>query len=228
MSTASISDAFAPAMRGSVAENYAIPRDFDGFFRQVEKRAYRMALYAIRDDEAARDLVQDSMLKLMEKYADKPAEEWAPLFYTILNRRLVDWQRRRKVEQMLGLFLPWRKDPAEDNEEPEYVRVADGHPTPEGLLSGRQAALAIDQALATLPLRQRQAFMLRDWEGLSVKETATVMECSEGSVKTHHFRALAKLREQLKAFVDYERVGDSSGMDDTGPIGMGKEVSDDS
>lgn len=199
--------AFPLHPRGTVAEQHVVPVDFDAFFRQVERRAYRMAWYALHDEEAARDLVQDSMLKLMEKYADKPAEEWAPLFYTILNRRLVDWQRRRKVEQMLGLFLPWRHDSADENEEPVYVRVADGAPTPEGRAAGKQMALAIDQALATLPLRQRQAFLLRDWEGLSVKETAVAMQCSEGSVKTHHFRALAKLREQLQNFVEQDANG---------------------
>lgn len=199
-----------PILRGTVADSHAAPLDFDGFFRQVEKRAFRMAWYAIRDEEAARDLVQDSMLKLMEKYPDKPTNEWAPLFYTILNRRLVDWQRRRKVEQMLGLFLPWRKDQDGEDDEPEYSRQADKAPTPEGQLAGRQTAQAIDSALATLPLRQRQAFILRDWEGLSVKETAAAMECSEGSVKTHHFRALAKLREQLKEFVDENMKGSLS------------------
>lgn len=181
----------------------ATPANMDAFFRQVERRAYRMVWYAIRDEESARDLVQDSMLKLVEKYSDKPAEEWAPLFYTILNRRMVDWQRRRKVERILGLVLPWRHNDAED-EEPLYPEVPDPSPNPEGRLSGRQTAQAIDSALATLPPRQRQAFILRDWEGLSVKETAIAMQCSEGSVKTHHFRALAKLRTLLAAFTPRE------------------------
>ncbi|MEK8090825.1 RNA polymerase sigma factor [Thermithiobacillus plumbiphilus] len=190
-----------PVRPANRKQTYALatPANMDAFFRQVEHRAYRMVWYAIRDEESARDLVQDSMLKLVEKYSDKPAEEWAPLFYTILNRRMVDWQRRRKVERILGLVLPWRHNDAED-EEPFYPEVPDPAPNPEGRLSGRQTAVAIDSALASLPPRQRQAFILRDWEGLSVKETAIAMQCSEGSVKTHHFRALAKLRTLLAGF----------------------------
>lgn len=187
----------SPANR-TIAQSLATPANMDAFFRQVERRAYRMAWYAIRDEESARDLVQDSMLKLIEKYSDKPAEEWSPLFYTILNRRLVDWQRRRKVERMLGLVLPWRHHDADD-EEPLYPEIPDPAPNPEGRLTGQQTAIAIDRALASLPLRQRQAFILRDWEGMSVKETAQAMQCSEGSVKTHHFRAIAKLRDLLAA-----------------------------
>ena len=190
------------AMQNRVLDSEAMPQSLDAFFHHVEKRAYRMMLYAVRDADIAKDLVQDSMLKLLEKYSDKPAAEWAPLFYTILNRRLIDWQRRKKVEQLLGLFLPWRQGGEEEDAEPAYNKVADPAPNPEGLLAGQQAGIAIEAALGKLPPRQRQAFILREWEGLSVKETAVAMQCTEGSVKTHHFRAMRKLRLDLHRFND--------------------------
>jgi RNA polymerase sigma-70 factor (ECF subfamily) len=173
-------------------------RALDRFLVSVEKRAFRIARIAVRHDDDALDIVQDAMLQLARRYAQRPAEEWRPLFYRILQNRIRDCQRRRQVRAKLLSWLPgWKSD--EDEVGDPYEGVADARPLPPELLATDQAMAKLEQALGELPGRQQEAFMLRNFEGMDVAQTAAAMGCSEGSVKTHYSRAVHTLREHLGA-----------------------------
>ena len=154
-----------------------------------------MAEIATGNQDDALDILQDAMFKLVEKYADKTAADWGPLFTTILQSRINDWHRRNSVRNR---FRSWfgKKD---DNEQDDPVQLAEDESarTPEQLLQADRSIDELDRALHALPLRQQQAFLLRNWEGYSVQETANVMKCTTGSVKTHYSRAVHTLREKL-------------------------------
>lgn len=171
-------------------------RALDEFLQSVERRALRMAELATGQRDEALDLVQDAMFGFVRHYAGKPAGEWPPLFYRVLDSRLNDWHRRRQVRaRWIDRF---DRDP--EGEADAISQAEDlADPGPLLRLAGSQAAQALDAALVALPLRQRQAFLLRLWEGLDVAATAAAMRCSEGSVKTHLSRALASLRRALGA-----------------------------
>jgi len=166
------------------------------FLESVERRALRMAELATGSRDEALDLVQDAMFGFVRHYADKPQPEWLPLFYRVLDNRLNDWHRRRQVRSR-WTATPTRDADADLDATAQLPDPAD--PGPLLRLAGTQAAAALDAALAGLPLRQRQAFLLRVWEGFDVATTAATMRCSEGSVKTHLSRALAALRRALEA-----------------------------
>jgi RNA polymerase sigma-70 factor (ECF subfamily) len=187
-------DVPAPARRGVVLEQ---SRELDRFLAEIERRAFRMAQVALRDPDDAMDVVQDSMLKLARNYASRPSTEWRPLFYRILENGIRDLQRRRTVRKKFMAWLPGvTEDP--DNEAADPLdKVADGAPDAPRLLMQDQAMQQLEASLRGLPARQREAFMLRTFEGLDVAETARAMGCSEGSVKTHYSRAVHTLREQL-------------------------------
>lgn len=180
---------------GAVPGGAPGPRSsLDTFLKDVRRRALRMAALEIRDPVAAADLVQDAMLRLTQRYAERPSEEWVPLFYRILRNRITDWRRRRQLERIFE-FVSWSRN---DDDEPDSdVDYADPTPGPESQALGSELGRRIATALAQLPGRQREAFMLREWEGLSVAESALAMGVSEGSVKTHHFRAISQLRALL-------------------------------
>ncbi len=180
---------------GAEAQTGGSPEtQLDGFLKSVERRALRMAELACGQRDQALDLVQDAMLGFVRNYARRPANEWAPLFHRVLDSRLTDWHRRQRVR---GRWLSaWFA--SDDDEDDPFEAVADpAEPGPLERLAGNEAGACLDAALRTLPPRQRQAFLLRLWEGLDVGATATAMRCSEGSVKTHLSRALARLRERL-------------------------------
>ena len=168
----------------------------NGFLAGVEQRAFRMARYAVHDVDEALDIVQDAMLMLARKYANKPEAEWPPLFFRILRNRITDFHRRRTIRAgIFAVFAP--REDADDRREPE-PQVADGrHTEPDyrAQLDGSTERLAT--ALEALPMRQREAFLLRAWEGLDVNATARAMQCSAGSVKTHYSRAVHSLRDSL-------------------------------
>ena len=134
------------------------------------------------------------MFKLVEKYADREENEWKPLFYRILQSRINDWYRRNKVRNR---YRSWLTKNDDDNEDP--IQTAPDHhgQKPESEAETSESMEKLQQALSALPLRQQQAFLLRAWEGLNVKQTAAAMSCAEGSVKTHYSRAVHSLREQL-------------------------------
>jgi RNA polymerase sigma-70 factor (ECF subfamily) len=167
------------------------------FLAEVERRALRIAEIGVRDRDEALDLVQEAMIKLARSYSDREQEEWTPLFYRILQNGVRDWHRRQAVRNRVMVFF--RRKPAEDNDYDAVAAAPDvsGH-RPDEELQNSEAMLGLDDALHDLPPRQREAFMLRTFEGLNVAETATAMGCSEGSVKTHYSRAVHTLREQLE------------------------------
>ena len=171
-------------------------RALNQFLAGVELKAFKIAQAALRHEDDALDAVQDAMLQLARAYADRPAQEWKPLFYRILENRIRDMQRRRTVRGRVIAWLPFRGD--EDDEEPDPIAQAPSpEPQPPRRLELEQAVGALEKALGGLPRRQQQAFLLRTLEGLDVAQTAAAMGCSEGSVKTHYFRALQRLRAQL-------------------------------
>jgi RNA polymerase sigma-70 factor (ECF subfamily) len=170
----------------------------DQFLKTVERRALRMAELATSSRDEAMDLVQDAMFGFVRHYTAKPAPDWAPLFYRVLDSRINDWHRRRNVR---GRWLAvWTKS-GDDDEHDEIAQAPDHNdPGPLLRLAGSEASLALDAALKKLPTRQRQAFLLRVWEGFDVATTASVMRCSDGSVKTHLSRALKALRRALENY----------------------------
>lgn len=171
-------------------------RELEHFLQGVERKAFRMARYALPTDEDALDVVQDAMVRLVSAYRRRPAEQWAPLFYRILHNRIRDWQRRQAVRSRIMGWLPWQRD--EPDATDPLAQVEDpAQPDPEQRSALAQSMQALEQALQALPGRQRQAFLLRAMEGLDVADTALAMGCSAGSVKTHYSRAVRSLRETL-------------------------------
>jgi RNA polymerase sigma-70 factor (ECF subfamily) len=177
------------------------PHALERFLAEVELKAFRMARAVLRHDDDALDAVQDAMMQLARAYAARPADEWKPLFYRILENKIRDQQRRRKVRNRVMAWLPFRRN--EDGEEmPDpLAQAASALPEPGRRLELEEAMQALERGVGALPARQRQAFMLRNLEGLDVEQTAIAMNCSQGSVKTHYFRALRTLRAQLGNFV---------------------------
>lgn len=166
------------------------------FLADVEKRALRIAEISVRDRDEALDLVQDAMIKLARKYGDRGAAEWAPLFYRILQNGIRDWHRRQMVRNRVMLWSGRAtKDPAEHD--PIAAAADPRGRAPDQQLQNAEAMQMLEQGLRGLPARQREAFMLRMFEGMSTAGTAAAMGCSEGSVKTHYSRALHSLRVTL-------------------------------
>src|SRR5689334_3152495 len=171
-------------------------RALDQFLSSVEKRAFKIAQLGLRNDDDALDAVQDAMMKLVQSYAARSIEEWRPLFYRILANRIRDLQRRRTVRGRIMAWLPARDVEDEEDFDP-IAQAPSPEVTPARRLELDEAIGVLETAVADLPPRQQQAFLLRNFEGLDVNETASAMGCSEGSVKTHYFRALESLRSKL-------------------------------
>jgi RNA polymerase sigma-70 factor (ECF subfamily) len=160
-------------------------------------------MYAVRDEEGALDIVQDSMLKLAEKYGDRPPEEFPMIFQRILQNTIRDYFRRSKVRSMWTTVLSAFSPDDDEDHDPLETLAADadqnGPRTPETQLLQAQTLNAIDDEIKKLPARQREAFLMRYWEDMDVAETAAAMGCSEGSVKTHCSRATHALAAALSA-----------------------------
>jgi RNA polymerase sigma-70 factor (ECF subfamily) len=175
-------------------------RALNQFLAGVELKAFKIAQAALRHEDDALDAVQDAMLQLARAYSERPAEEWKPLFYRILENRIRDMQRRRTVRGRVISWLPFRGNEEDDDEQDPIAQAPSCEPQPLRKLEIAETMDALEKAIEMLPRRQQQVFMLRTLEGLDVAETATAMGCSEGSVKTHYFRALQSLRAQLGDF----------------------------
>jgi RNA polymerase sigma-70 factor (ECF subfamily) len=166
------------------------------FLADIEGRAFSMAQYATGNRDDALDIVQDSMMKLVQNYSERSREEWKPLFYSILQTRILDWHRRQSVRNRFRSWLHWYEE--EDAENP-LEQIADApQAAPDIALQDAQFGADLNEALKQLPLRQQQVFLLRVWEGMDIAETAAVMQCSPSAVKTHYSRALEKLKMQLE------------------------------
>jgi RNA polymerase sigma-70 factor (ECF subfamily) len=183
----------------------ASDKELSDFLESVERRAFKQAAFAVRKDEAALDIVQDAMIKLAEKYGDKPAVELPLLFQRILQNTIHDYFRREKVRNTwVTLFSGLRGN----GEEGDNFDMLESYEAEEGSLAAEssedkvargQVLRAIDDEVQKLPGRQREAFLLRYWQDMDVAETAAIMGCSEGSVKTHCSRATHTLAHALKS-----------------------------
>lgn len=182
----------------------ATDKELSDFLKSVEKRAFKRTVYAVRDEEAALDIVQDAMIRLAEKYADRPSAEWPMLFQRILSNATMDWFRRQKVRNAVVQNLSDFEGNDEDGdfdllETLQSIEGSLGTESAAETVSRDQILQIIESEVAALPARQREAFLLRYWEEFDVAETAVVMGCSEGSVKTHCSRAVHALAKALRS-----------------------------
>jgi len=183
----------------------ATEKELSDFLENVERRAFKQAAYAVRKDESALDIVQDAMIKLADKYGDKPAAELPMLFQRILQNTIHDYFRREKVRNTwVSLFssLGIGRNNDEDFDVLENYEAEEGSQASESSadkVERDQILAAIDKEVQKLPTRQREAFLMRYWQDMDVAETAAAMGCSEGSVKTHCSRATHSLASALRA-----------------------------
>ncbi|WP_034921671.1 RNA polymerase sigma factor [Candidatus Accumulibacter vicinus] len=182
----------------------ASQRELSDFLTAIERRAFKQAMFAVRNEESALDIVQDAMMKLAEKYGDHPSTELPMLFQRILQNTIRDYYRRSKVRSLwTTLFSSLSSHSDDEDYDPlETVSGESGSyspQTPDGQLQQTQLLAIIEKEIESLPARQREAFLLRYWEDMDVAETASAMGCSEGSVKTHCSRANHSLAAALKA-----------------------------
>ncbi|MBL4682437.1 MAG: RNA polymerase sigma factor [Pseudomonadales bacterium] len=164
--------------------------ELDRFLASVERSAFRMAEIATRNPDDALDIVQDTMIKLVVKYADKPVNEWRPLFYSILRSRITDFHRKKTV---INRIFFWGNKDGEEDAEAVDTSLSD----PVELILEQMTLENLLKALQALPARQQEAFLLRTWQGFSVTETSKIMKCAEGSVKTHLYRATNALKKAI-------------------------------
>ena len=191
-------------LRALPLPSLATDKELNDFLKSIDKRAFKRTAYMVRDDDAALDIVQDSMIRLAEKYFDRPPAELPLLFQRIMSNATMDWFRRQKVRNavMKNMSDFESSDPDGDF---DLLTMLESQEGALGALSAAdevsqvQILHAIDKEVEQLPMRQREAFLLRYWEELDVAETASVMGCSEGSVKTHCSRAVHSLAKTLKA-----------------------------
>ena len=183
----------------------ASERELNDFLKSVEKRAFKRALYNVRNEESALDIVQDSMMKLSIHYGDREVPELQPLFQRILSNAILDWFRRQKTHSaVISNFSDFEGDSGEEGEFDvlDALISSDSSNTQqsaESSLARTQVLEAIENEIRELPLRQREAFLMRYWEDMDVAETAEAMGCTSGSVKTHCFRAIQTLAKALSA-----------------------------
>lgn len=171
-------------------------RAMDRFLAGVERRAFRIAVLAVNNEHDALDIVQDAMIRLARSYGGRDSQEWAPLFYRILQNRILDHHRRQSVRRRLFGWIDRRAD-ADEAPDPIAEAADREQVQPEHRVAMGAAIEDVDAAVRALPARQREAFLLRAMEGMDVAATAAAMGCSQGSVKTHYSRAVHRLREIL-------------------------------
>lgn len=183
----------------------ATEQELSAFLKGVEKRAFKRSFFHVRDEDAALDIVQDSMLKLAQHYGDKPIEELPMLFQRILSNCTLDWFRRQKTQKAVFTHFSDLESSSDDDDGFDWLESygtnsdeAEAH-NAETLTERKQTLQSIEKEIQELPARQREAFLMRYWEEMDVAETAAAMGCSEGSVKTHCFRAIQTLSKALKA-----------------------------
>jgi RNA polymerase sigma-70 factor (ECF subfamily) len=165
----------------------------ESFLKSVERRAFVVARMQTKDQEEALDIVQDAMFTLVQKYSDRPLAELGPLFHTILYSKINDWHRKQKVRNRWRVFFGFKDfDIAPEDTVPQEQFLE-----PEAYLEEEEINKHVLEEIKKLPPRQQEALVLRAWEGFSVAETAEIMKCSQGSVKTHYSRAVHMLRNRL-------------------------------
>jgi RNA polymerase sigma-70 factor (ECF subfamily) len=176
--------------------------ELSNFLANIERRAFKQAMFAIRNEETALDIVQDAMMRLAEKYGDRPVAEWPMLFQRILQNAIRDSYRRSKVRSLWTTLLSSLSPNDDDDTDPLETFAAEGESEglapPHRQLERSQLLAVIEKEIEKLPPRQREAFLMRYWEEMDISETATAMGCSEGSVKTHCSRATHTLAAALR------------------------------
>ncbi len=185
----------------SVGEEVILkPQAMEHFLMSVERRAFAIARAAVGNRDDALDIVQEAMMQLAHRYSDRALDEWRMLFYRILHNKINDVFRRRKMQNKFLGWLPGTRVREAENDLPDPFDSVAGPEieNPETHMARGQRISTMYTAIAALPRRQREAFVLRCWEGASTADTARIMQCTQGSVKTHYSRALANLRDQLE------------------------------
>ncbi|KAF5302496.1 hypothetical protein FQA39_LY19060 [Lamprigera yunnana] len=187
-----------PANNHGVGYHLATERELSDFLKSVEKRAFKRSLFHVRDEEAALDIVQDSMMKLAEHYGDKPIAELPMLFQRILSNSTLDWFRRQKTRNALFTNMSSFEGPDDEGGDFDLLEIynaqnGETEQSAEEHTNRQQTLALIEKEIQVLPARQREAFLMRYWEEMDIAETAAAMGCSEGSVKTHCFRAIQTL-----------------------------------
>ena len=182
----------------------ATEQELSDFLKSVEKRAFKRSVYHVRDEDAALDIVQDSMMKLAEHYGDKPAAELPLLFQRILSNSTLDYFRRQKTRNAVFSNMSDFESPDGDGDFDlleAFAGASDSQQIESAEESTRRAQMLheIELQIQALHNRQREAFLMRYWEEMDVAETAVAMGCSEGSVKTHCSRAVQALAKALRA-----------------------------
>ncbi len=192
----------APVERTTAAKLRS--QSMDAFLESIEKKAYVIAYAACKDQQAALDIVQDAMFSMVKNYSKKPAEQWNPLFFRVLQNRITDQHRKRGFGRLVQWFGNQKNDESDAANAVDAVDAVDQLPddnqSPDQLAGSVEINEAIGVALSTLSQQQQQVLMLRLWQGLSVAETAHAMDISEGSVKTHLSRAVQHMRRQLQEY----------------------------
>ncbi|WP_089375389.1 RNA polymerase sigma factor [Methylobacillus rhizosphaerae] len=192
----------------------ASTQELSNFLAQVERRAFKQTVYAVRDEHVAMDIVQDAMLKLAEKYVSRPVEEYPMLFQRILQNTMKDYWRRQKIRTAWTTLLSsfGISQDEEEHDPLETMPSQNSQDNPEGLYEQQETIAIIEAEIKNLPTRQREAFIMRYWEEMDVAETAAAMGCSEGSVKTHCSRAVHALAAALEKYgfgkEMLEKIGD--------------------
>ena len=193
----------SPTQTGSTTRRIplATRKELSDFLAAVERRAYKQALFAARDEQVALDAVQDAMMKLSEKYSARPSAELPMLFQRILQNTIRDHFRRQKVRSLWTTQVSSLAGDDDDHDPLETLQAksdSNSEESPFDRLQQSQTLEIIEEAIRQLPARQRQAFLLRYWEEMDVAAAAAVMGCSQGSVKTHCSRATHALAVMLK------------------------------
>ncbi|NBO88001.1 MAG: RNA polymerase sigma factor, partial [Burkholderiaceae bacterium] len=139
----------------------ASAQELDQFLAGVEKKAFKQAVYAVRDEAAALDVVQDAMISLAQKYGDRPAAEFPLIFTRILQNRIHDWFRRQKVRSTYETpfsALGAGMDGEEDFDPLELIEIREEGQMPSDAstaLAKRQLLATLEQEISKLPHRQR-------------------------------------------------------------------------
>lgn len=174
----------------------SLPMTMNHFLASVEKRAFITARLATQNEDDALDIVQDAMLGLVQNYSQHPQAEWGALFHSVLHSKINDWYRRRQVRQRWRVFFNETTE-SEESPDPDELVAQTQFLEPDRQLQNDELSQRLVELIGKLPLRQQQALLLRAWEGYDIAETANIMGCSEGSVKTHLARAMRQMRDYL-------------------------------
>ena len=170
-------------------------RAFEELVERHKQKAYHIAFDFARDREEAKDLSQEAFLKAFTHLNSFDGRSsFYTWFYRILVNLCLDYKRRHK------------RGPVDEFDETVEQRIEPSHATanpraPEQHVLAGQLSEKVGRALEALPAKQRTVFILRNHQGLSIKEIAETLQTAEGTVKVHLHRAVAALRRSLAEFV---------------------------